>query len=212
MSPFPQIDHLVIAGPNLADLSTWWTDEAGAPAVPGGAHTDRGTRNELAGIDPTTYVELIGPDPGQPDPAAPRPFGIDAITRRRLVTFAVAVDDLDQACAAVAATGIDPGPLTPMQRERPDGSVLAWRLAVPGDPSLGGVMPFLIEWADSEHPAASLPPTVALTTLELRHPKPARIASAIAAATGSTVDVTAGSAGLTARFTTASGSTFTITS
>lgn len=212
MSPFPQIDHLVIAGPNLADLSTWWADEAGTPTMPGGAHTGRGTRNELAGVDATTYVELIDPDPDQPDPAAPRPFGIDAISERRLVTFAVAVDDLDQACAAVAATGIDPGAPTPMQRERPDGSVLAWRLAVPGDPSLGGVMPFLIEWADSEHPAASLPPSVVLTTIELRHPEPERIASAIAAATGSTVDVAAGSTALTARFTTGSGGSFNIAS
>jgi hypothetical protein len=212
MSPFPHLDHLVLAASDLPALSRWWAGHVGVAAEPGGAHTGRGTRNELAGIDGTTYVELIGPDPDQPEPSGPRPFGIDTIVEQRLVTFAVAVDDLDEACAAVRSVGVDPGEPTPMQRQRPDGSVLAWRLAVPTDPTLGGVMPFLIEWADSEHPAADLPATVGLARLELSHPEPARIAAAIEAATGDTLDVQAGDAHLAATFEPPAGAPFSMAS
>ena len=212
MAPFPPLDHLVIAAPSLADLSSWWANAMGAPAAPGGAHTGLGTRNELAGLDDTTYVELIGPDPDQPPPSMPRPFGIDGLATRRLVTFAVAVEDLDQACSAVRSAGIDPGEPRAMQRLRPDGVLLAWRLAVPTDPSLAGVMPFLIEWGATAHPAASLEPAAALERLALQHPKHAQIAEAIEAATGQHIDVSAGPAGLVAELSTKAGGTLEVAS
>ncbi len=212
MAPFPPLDHLVIAAPSLAELSAWWNDALGAPAAEGGAHTGLGTRNELAGLDETTYVELIGPDPDQPTPPMPRPFGIDELTSRRLVTFAVAVDDLDRACAAVRAAGIDPGEPRAMERRRPDGVLLAWRLAFPPDPALAGVMPFLIEWGETAHPAASLEPAAALQKLTLQHPHGDQIAGAIEAATGHHLEVKSGPARLVAELSTPRGTTLEVAS
>ena len=67
MTDFSAIDHLVLAGPDLAMMSSMWREATGINPMPGGAHTDMGTRNELVGIDSTTYIELIGPDPDQPE-------------------------------------------------------------------------------------------------------------------------------------------------
>ena len=55
------------------------------PAV-GGAHIGMGTHNALVSFG-SGYVELIAADPEQPDPAQPRPFGLDDLDGHRLVAF-----------------------------------------------------------------------------------------------------------------------------
>ncbi len=176
------LDHLVIASTDLGALRRWWADQVGTAPEPGGAHTGRGTRNYLAGINANSYVELIGPDSDQPDPSEPRPFGIDQMDSDsiRLVTCALAVADIDAAVLAVREAGIDPGEPFAMSRVRPDGVELIWKLAVPPDLSLGGAMPFLIEWGtDTPHPAADLASVVRVSRLTLHHPDIAPIARAL---------------------------------
>jgi len=205
MDTLTAVDHLVIAGPDLSALGIWWSEAVGEHAVEGGAHTGRGTRNMLAGIDESTYIELIGPDLEQPEPATARPFGIDALTERRLVTFAIAVTDLDAACASVTAVGIDPGEPIGMERTRPDGVRLQWRLAFPSDPELAGVMPFLIEWGGTAHPAADLSSDVRLSALSLQHPEPSAIEAALQAITRDDWHVDPGPPRVAARLETADG-------
>lgn len=188
-------DHLVLAGPNLADLVELAESSTGVRSVPGGPHADMGTTNELLGLGPTSYLELIGPDPDQPEPAKPRPFGVDGLSEPRIMTWAIAVPDLAAAVQSVAAVGVDPGTEIPMARTRPDGVRLEWRLAVPPQESLAGIMPFLIEWGpDTPHPAASLDAILSISRFALRHPQPDPIAAAIMAVTGESVDVETGPA------------------
>ncbi|MFP5020366.1 VOC family protein [Pseudonocardia phyllosphaerae] len=167
------LDHLVLATPDLArtvdDLAA-----RGVFTVDGGPHVGVGTRNRLAGIGPGRYLEVVGPDPEQPEPAAPRPFGIDTLTASALVTWAVRVDDLDAALEAARCAGHDPGEPREMSRRRPDGELLSWRLAFPPD-SGGGVLPFLIEWGSTRHPSDDLPVPASLDVLRLTHPAPARV-------------------------------------
>ncbi|NND03637.1 MAG: VOC family protein [Acidimicrobiia bacterium] len=210
MDELRAVDHLVIAGPDLRALGDWWSKAVGRNASEGGAHTGRGTRNLLAGIDETTYVELIGPDTEQPDPPRPRPFGIDDLHDRRLVTFALAVPDLIAACAAVSSAGIDPGEPFSMERTRPDGERLHWRLAFPPHPGWAGVMPFLIEWGETAHPAADLPAQVRLVDLSLQHPDAAQVGEALRAVTQAPWKVRQGPPTLTARLETLERSTVEI--
>lgn len=201
-SEYSAVDHLVVAGPDLALLVSMWREATGVDPVPGGAHTGMGTRNELVGVDATTYIELIGPDPEQAEPPGPRPFGIDDRTEPGFATFAIAVEDLPTACAAVRSAGIDPGEIRPMQRRRLDGVLLEWRLAVPPDPALGGVMPFLIEWGEATpHPAAGLEPEMTIAALALTHPEAAGIAAAVRGATGWDLPIETGPVSLTATVT-----------
>ncbi|MDH3463906.1 MAG: VOC family protein, partial [Acidimicrobiia bacterium] len=88
-----------------------------------------------------------------------------------------------------------------MSRIRPDGVELSWRLAVPPDPSLAGVMPFLIEWgAGSHHPCDTLVQFLDLVDLFLSHPDPVPIGNAIAAASDTKINVSEGPVELRARF------------
>jgi len=53
----------------------------GVRARAGGKHNGQGTHNALLGLGAQTYLEIIAPDPGQPTPSMPRPFGVDGLRR-----------------------------------------------------------------------------------------------------------------------------------
>lgn len=186
------IDHLVVAATDLDHAAGWFADLTGVEPSPGGSHTGVGTRNALVSLGARTYIEIIAPDPDQPEPPRPRPFGIDELgSDPRLVTFAVAPDDIDAAVADLAASAaLDLGAVQSMSRLRPDGVELAWRLTRSVYPEGGGVFPFLIDWADSPHPAADAAPGCTVESVALHHPDTARV-EAVLAVLGLDLDVTA---------------------
>ncbi|WP_158893304.1 VOC family protein [Amycolatopsis anabasis] len=182
------IDHLVYATPALADTVAVLRAQ-GVDLAPGGPHPGLGTRNFLAGLGEGCYLEVIGPDPEQPAPDIPRPFGIDELTGPRLVAWAARVTGLDEVIERARAAGYDPGAPFEMSRRRPDGVLLRWRLAF--SPEGAGVVPFLIDWGSSPHPAETTPDAGRLVTLRGVHPDPARVAAELAAI-GQELAVTAG--------------------
>ena len=103
------IDHLIYAAPDLTAAVADLEDRFGVRAQAGGSHTGLGTHNALLALGPRTYLEIIAPDPGQPAPPGPRPFGLDDLARGALVGWALACDDIDQAVAEAQSQGYDPG-------------------------------------------------------------------------------------------------------
>ena len=203
------IDHLVYATPDLATTVARLTERFGVAPTPGGAHPGRGTRNELVGLGNGAYLEIIGPDPEQPPPTLPRPFGIDALSEPALVPWcARPTVPLEAVVEAASAIGYELGPIVAMSRRRPDGVLLDWRLSVPApEESEGGVLPFVIDWGAATHPSASLPTGVDLVELRLEHPEPERIAGVLAALgeTGAAVILPGAQPRLSATLQTASG-------
>jgi hypothetical protein len=167
----PLLDHLVYATPDLAATVAEFTRRTGIAPAPGGAHVGLGTRNYLVGLGGPYYLEIVGPDPEQPNPAHPRPFGLDQLPAPSMVTWAIRPPDLDAAVAAVRTAGHDPGPIRAMSRQRPDGTLLEWRLTL-GE--IAGVVPFLIDWGTTAHPSAGLP-GVTLLAMSASTPDPAKV-------------------------------------
>ena len=196
MTALARIDHLVYAAPNLASASTSVSGWLGVTPAAGGRHVGVGTRNELLGLGGGSYLEIIGPDPEQPPPAAPRPFGLDEMDGPRLVTWGARTTDIDAAIAAARAAGHDVGSARSMQRARPDGVVLSWRLTNTSD---DGVLPFFIEWGDTPHPADSAPAGVELVALELTHPAADHVRAVLDALGITDVGIAAGPASVRAR-------------
>lgn len=196
----PLLDHLVYATPDLAATVADFTRRTGVAPAPGGAHLGRGTRNYLVGLGGPYYLEIIGPDPDQPEPAQPRPFGADRLAAPTMVTWAIRPPDLDATVAAARAAGHDPGPVQPMSRQRPDGTRLAWRLTL-GDTV--GALPFLIDWGDTAHPSAGLP-GVTLLGVSARVPDPTTVHRQLAAL-GTDLALTEGPDRLTIRLDTPAG-------
>ncbi|MGW1839431.1 VOC family protein [Streptomyces sp. NPDC002067] len=203
MSAAPAVlDHLVYAAPDLAAAAEEVTELTGLRPVTGGSHPGRGTRNLLLGLagplGSGAYLELIGPDPEQPEPDGPRWFGIDALTGPRLVTWALRATGLAQRVARARAAGYDPGDAAAMGRRTPDGRRLSWELT---PPCAGGTTtPFLLDWGTTPHPAAADLPAAALEAFTVTDPDPAAAAARLAALGGRWPDAaaTAGPAALTA--------------
>lgn len=186
------LDHLVYATPDLEESVRLVAKLTGVRPVEGGPHPDLGTRNYLLGLGELRYLEIIGPDPDQPEPEAPRPFGIDDLTEPRLAAWAVRAADIEARVARSRAQGYDPGPIEPLSRRTPDGELLRWRLTFPYEP----VVPFLIDWGRTPHPARRLP-VVPLTAFAGVHPDPAGVRTRLTAL-GVDLDVREGAPGLVA--------------
>ncbi|MFC8343911.1 VOC family protein [Streptomyces sp. NPDC057280] len=169
------LDHLVLATPDLAATVADFTRRTGVAPAPGGVHVDRGTRNFLVSLGGSGYLEIIGPDPEQPEPGGPRPFDVDAVSRARTVTWAISPPDLDAAVATARSRGYDPGDIRPMSRRTPDGTLLAWRLTDGDTQHPSGLVPFLIDWGTARHPSASGLPSTPLLALSATAPDPDEI-------------------------------------
>ncbi|MER7368253.1 VOC family protein [Nonomuraea wenchangensis] len=176
-----ELDHLVYATPDLDATVAELERRLGVRAAVGGRHPGLGTRNRLVGLGGRSYLEIIGPDPEQDDPAGPRPFLIDELDRAALVAWAVAVTDLDAAVARARAQGYDPGEPRDMSRRTPSGDLLAWRLTPPERAGHGGLVPFLIDWGAARHPTEDDLPRVELVSLTVAHPDPGAVRPALAA-------------------------------
>lgn len=164
-----QLDHLVVAVPDLVAAVDGFEAATGVRPEFGGAHEGLGTHNALVSFG-DAYLEIIAADPDQPTPAGPRPFGIDDLTTTELVTFAVHPepgDSIDDVVSAARVAGHDPGNVIEMHRIRPDGERLDWRLTLP-DPELDGFVPFLIDWGDTVSPALTAAKGVDLVGFGLR--------------------------------------------
>jgi Glyoxalase-like domain len=173
------IDHLVYAAPDLQAAVADVAERFGVRARIGGRHVGRGTRNALLALGPQTYLEIIAPDPEQPEPAVPRPFGLDSADRGRLVRWAVACEDIDAAVAGARGHGYDPGDVVDGHRAEPAGTVLRWRMT--SGEMADGLAPFLISWGDTEHPARSAPRGLTLEAFRIEHPDPPSLLAALTA-------------------------------
>ena len=176
-SSIAALDHLVLATPDVAATAAWVAERTGIHPSAGGQHLGKGTRNMLCSLSSTSYLEIVGPDPDQPAPAGPRPFGVDDLTTAALVAWAIAVPNMDAALEAARHAGYDPGDAAPMQRRRPDNVLLRWTLTL----APSNAVPFLIDWQDSPHPAATAAPGLEIADLQARHPRPGELAGTLQA-------------------------------
>jgi hypothetical protein len=170
-----RIDHLVYATPDLQLGVDAIEKQLGVKATSGGQHPGLGTRNALIALGPTSYLEIIGPDPEQPKPSAPRRFGIDDLTAPRIVRWVVKSSDLAAVAATAARAGVTLGPIASGNRRRPDGVVLAWRYTDPAVVVEDGLVPFFIDWGSSPHPALTAAKGATLTRLRAEHPDAPRV-------------------------------------
>lgn len=161
-----QIDHIVIAAPNLEDVVSRFEKLTGVKAVAGGRH-DTGTANALVPLkEPEgSYLELIGPDP-KATAVTQDNFAIATTksTEPRVAAWCVRPDDLE-ALAKQRGTQSHP-----MSRHTLEGTTLSWRLILPEPGVDFAPVPFAIDWLDSPHPSKVAEPQVSIHSFTVYSP------------------------------------------
>jgi hypothetical protein len=170
--PKLELDHLIVAGPDLGGLVAAFAALTGARAVPGGRHAGQGTHNALVGLGRGRYLELLAPDPEQAD--GDFRAGIAYLGAPALHTWCARAGAADDVASRIAAAGLSPRRL-PMARQRPGGVTLRWELVFADGHPYAGLLPFFIDWRGSPHPSEQLAPQLAwegLTLAQTRRPRP----------------------------------------
>jgi hypothetical protein len=134
-----RFDHLVVAVEDLDEAAARWR-AAGLSAERGGAHPV-GTENVLVRGPRPAYVELIAAGREESNPWLDR-----VRDARGPISWAVAVDDVEDARAALVAAGFDPAPAVPGSRRTPAGDLVEWKVCDVDDGPYDDALPFLIEW------------------------------------------------------------------
>jgi len=175
------LDHLVYGVPDLGQALEKIAGRLGHTPQPGGRHEGLGTHNAILPLAGEMYVELIARDPDAPEPNRPRPFGLDQLEGPRLITWAVRSRSIEADTEAARKRGFDPGPVIAMSRRAPTGELLEWKLTLRAKPFGDGLLPFVIDWGTTPHPAASQTEEVRLVEFSARHPEPQLIGDALGA-------------------------------
>jgi hypothetical protein len=170
------LDHIILGCHDLDRGIAFVEDRTGVQAAFGGVHPGRGTRNALLSLGQRCYLEIMAPDPDQPDAKDPLALHLRKLPEPQIVGWAAHPGNLGSfakklRAASVAFEGPSPG-----SRKRPDGRVLQWQtLTLKENPSW--LLPFFIEWsADSLHPSTDAPAGCRLIRFEAVTPEPDKLA------------------------------------
>jgi hypothetical protein len=175
-----RIDHLVYATPDLDSGVGEIERLLGMRASAGGTHPNWGTRNALLTLGQRCYLEIIAPDPAQAPPSNGRPFALDNLRSARLIAWAANSRRLDADRDLAVMRGFPLGPVLSGDRMRADGTRLSWELTDLRSVVYDGVVPFLINWGDSPHPASSATRGATLRLLRAEHPAAAAVGPRLA--------------------------------
>lgn len=166
-----EIDHIVLGARTLAEGAAYVEQHLGVAPRPGGVHAGFGTHNMLLGLGRQCYLEVIAPDPDQPNPPHPRLFDLDDPAVKLmleagpcLIGWVARTPVLD---AVVSRLGPRAGDVKSMTR-----GDLSWRMAFPPQrQDMDNLIPALIQWV-SDSASTRLPDShVRLLALEAEHPE-----------------------------------------
>lgn len=169
------LDHILLGCSDLDRGIAFVEEHTGVRAAFGGVHPGRGTQNALLSLGERRYLEIIAPDPAQPDAKNPLVTYLKKLSEPRLVNWAAHPGDLAAFAKKLREAGVAFEGPTPGSRKRPDGSVLKWQTLTLKD-NASWTLPFFIEWsADSLHPSADSPKGCSLFQFEAGTPDPAAL-------------------------------------
>lgn len=164
-----RIDHLVWYCDDLAAGERYFAQRMDQPSIYGGVHPGEGTANRLLSLADSSYVEILGLDPAQePGSLAPELRGLSG---SGLYHWAIGGVELSALRQKVLAAGLAGSELVTGGRTLPDGSWLGWTCFGIHQHDFGALVPFFIDWMDSEHPAKTAPRGGSLAGVEVFSPQ-----------------------------------------
>lgn len=162
-----QIDHFVWAVPDLEPGCAEIERLFGTAPVRGGSHPGLGTCNALLSLGENLYLEIMAPEAPQPGSVGERLAKLDA---PGLATWVIRSNDLAALAEAAAGDDVEAVALGPVPTRRltPQGDELSWELLFLTQHKHGGLVPFAIDWQDTQHPSTTSTVGGSLEQFEIR--------------------------------------------
>jgi hypothetical protein len=144
-----EFDHVIVAVQDLDLSAERFHAQYGLASLAGGHHVGLGTGNRIIPLG-SAYVELMAVVDHEEAKSSPLAQWVTALTEAgdQLAAVCLRTDDIEG-----AAERLDTQPLA-MERARPDGEILTWRLAGLADTLEDPSLPFFIQW---DVPISELP-------------------------------------------------------
>ncbi|WP_430788692.1 VOC family protein [Virgibacillus flavescens] len=164
------LDHIVVAAKDAEELSADYGNEFTIKSIKGGQHTEWGTHNYLSYFSNDSYIEWLGTFDDEKASNATNPLAkhLMYVLNNNITgpfQFALRTNQMDKYMEHFKQNDISfDGPIS-AEREKPDGSVLKWRMLFPKYNFETEVLPFLIEWED---PKNAYPDTSLLNTQTIK--------------------------------------------
>lgn len=167
------IDHIVIAAPNLERAIAQFSDICGVAPRVFGSVKGIGIRSARVALEHGGYLELIAPDDKNPGPIGRliRDKGISDLTPFAFSIHQSNRDGLDKLYDDVENMSYVPDCLAMSFTSQKDGTPQKFRVLHLYGHKLGGICPYFIHWSDMEqHPSTTLPVVGKLKKLTVRAP------------------------------------------
>lgn len=163
-----RVDHLVWYCADLAQGERYFAERMDCNSAYGGVHPGEGTANRLLSLSETTYLEILGRDALQSESCLTAE--VRNLVGHGLYHWAVGGVDLAELSLKAKAAGLTGSELVTGGRTLPNGNWLEWKCFGINNHPFGALVPFFIDWMDSEHPAISAPRGGSFKSIEVFSP------------------------------------------
>lgn len=168
-----KIDHFVYCVPDLEAAMESFEKMTGCQPVFGGYHTTQGTKNALVNLGYQCYLEFLAIDKENKKITNNRWMGIDLIEKPTMTRWALKSSVIELESEILKEYNSDLSQVAGGQRKTPNGKMLKWKLTMPLFKPKVELIPFLIDWQNSDvHPTDNLPNECEFVGLEFRTPHP----------------------------------------
>ncbi len=130
----------------------------GVRPIFGGQHTTFGTKNALINLGNQVYLEILAGDDSNTNVSPPRWMGVDLLTKNQITRWAVKSNTLKKDSPILKSYNSEMGKIQSGTRTTEAGSVLLWQLIMPLPAPEVELVPFILDWSETEkHPSELLP-------------------------------------------------------
>ncbi|GGA84377.1 VOC family protein [Ornithinibacillus halotolerans] len=149
------LDHIVIAGKDAEEDSITYNKQLAIKAVKGGEHENWGTYNYLAYFSNESYIEWLGIQDYDKAKSSNNPLIQHLVhildqDKKGPFQFALRTNQMDEYVTHFQENDIPfLGPF-PGKRKKSDGTLISWRMLFPVYNYHKEMLPFLIQWDDTE--------------------------------------------------------------
>ncbi|MDO6515664.1 VOC family protein [Zobellia uliginosa] len=173
------LDHIVYTVRDLDAAILTLEKKLGVQAIFGGYHATQGTKNALINLDKGSYLELLAADESNQNIAPPRWMGVDMLTKDQITRWALKSEQLKKDADILGQYKAKMGNIGAGSRHTTEGTLLKWQLILPLPTPEVELVPFMVDWSQTEtHPHEALP-NMGCKLIELygTHPNPDLLAN-----------------------------------